>query len=311
MTSIFITRLLPSIAQELLSEHFEVDCHQENKPLPAESLCSIVRQYDGVLSTVVDRFDEDLLRQQKRLKAISNYAVGLDNIDLDAAKNNGVAVYNTPDVVTEPTADMTFALLLALERKVLPAFEFVKRDQWRSWDPWLFLGHSLTGKVMGICGFGRIGKSVGRRAEGFGMKVLYHDPLIQKVDDPLLAGAVSVELDELLERCDYLSIHVPMNDSTRGMFNLQLLSKLKRSPMLINMARGIVVDTEALIHALDKGWVRGAALDVTDPEPLSGSSPLCNMENVIVTPHIGTATEDCRRDMAKAAAENLIRHFRG
>jgi glyoxylate reductase len=311
MTRIFITRKLPSIARELLAKQFEVVVHEENAPFPAASLGAVVRDFDGVLATVVDRFDSALLGQSRCLKAISNYAVGLDNIDLDAARRHGVTVYNTPDVVTESTADLTFALLLALERQVGPAADFVKRDQWRSWDPWLFLGRSLSGKVMGICGLGRIGKAVARRAVGFGMKIVYHDPLPQCVTDPLLAEARAVGLEELLESCDYLSIHLPATNETLGMFNSQLLAKLKRGPVLINMARGTVVDTAALIMALEKGWVRGAALDVSDPEPLSAASPLCHMNNVIVTPHIGTATEDCRFAMAKVAAENLLRHFQG
>jgi len=309
MTRIFITRRLHPLALELLLEHFEVNVHDENSPLPVEAFSEIVREYDGVLSTVIDRFDETLLRQRKKLQVISNYAIGLDNIDVDYARANGVAVYNTPDVVTEPTADMTFALLLALERKVGPAFEFIKQDQWRSWDPWLFLGRGLTGKVMGIHGFGRIGQAVGRRAVGFGMKVVYHDVQIREVNDPLLAGAEAVDLDQLLERCHYLSIHVPLNKATRGLFNRQLLSRVRQRPILLNMARGPVVDTEALVFALQEGWLRGAALDVTDPEPLSGSAPICKLENVIISPHIGTATEECRRDMAEVAAQNLIRHF--
>ena len=311
MTRIYLTRSLPPIARELLAKHFTVDGNDENKPLPYAVLSSIVPLYDGVLATVADRFDEAFFRKPSRLKAISNYAAGLDNIDLAAAKKNRVVLYNTPDVVTEPTADMTFALLLALERQVFRAFDFVKSGQWKSWDPKLFVGHGLKGKVMGICGFGRIGKSVGRRALGFGMRVVYYDPFIENEDHRLSAEAAAVELNELLKICDYLSVHVPMNDSTRRMFNLQLFSKLERSPLFINMARGPVVDTEALIQALEKKWIRGAALDVTDPEPLPGSNPLCGMDNVLITPHIGTATEECRRDMAKEAAEHLIRHFLG
>lgn len=297
------------MAQRLLSEHFEVDAHDENSPLPPEALPEIVREYDGVLSTVIDRFDAPLLRQRIKLQVISNYAIGLDNVDLESARANGVAVYNTPDVVTEPTADMTFALLLALERKVGPAFEFIKQGRWKSWDPWLFLGRGLTGKVIGIHGFGRVGQAVGRRALGFGMQVIYHDVQVPKVEDPLLAGAEAVDLDQLLERSHYLSIHVPLNEATRGIIDRQLLSRAEQRPILVNMARGPVVDPESLIHALQEGWIRGAALDVTDPEPLDGTSPLCAMDNVIITPHIGTATEECRRDMAEVAAQNLIQHF--
>src|SRR3989344_4382795 len=208
MKKIFITRRLPAIAKELLSNHFMVDENPENKPLTPDKILEIVNKYDGILSTVADKFTAEVLINSK-VKVISNYAVGLDNIDLISAKEKGITVYNTPNVVTNSTADLTLALLLSFIRKISSAQTFVKENKWASWDPELFLGEELAGKTLGIIGFGKIGKAVAKRAESFGLKVIYYNR--SKVDSDYKL----VELDYLLENSDYVSIHIPLTPETK------------------------------------------------------------------------------------------------
>lgn len=305
---VFITRRLPSVAKDLLSEHFEVHENNKNEPFPKERLYELVSDYDGILSTVSEKFTKEVLEKKFRLKVISNYAVGLNNIDLEFAKSHNISVYNTPDVVTNSTADMTFALLLSLIRKIPEASEFIKKDKWKSWDPEIFLGEELYGKTFGIIGFGRIGKAVARRALGFGFKILFYNPSL--IESSTIPEAKQVDLDELLKKSDYISIHSPLNDKTKNMINSNLILKMIKKPIIINMARGEIVETNDLLNALKKGLIRGVALDVTNPEPINYDNELLKIENCIITPHIGTATKECRHNMAKLAAENLINHFK-
>lgn len=303
MKKVFITRRLPGIAKETLLPFFEVEENKKNEPLSSEYLKEIVSRYEGILSTIPDKFTKQVLENAKGLKVISNYAVGLDNIDLEFAKTKGIAVFNTPDVVTESTADLTFALLLALIRKIPQARQFVKDDKWRSWDPELFLGEELNGKILGIMGYGRIGKAVAKRALGFGLKVMFYN---RPAPDEGSLLAKPVELEELLKNSDYISVHLPLTDETRGIINLDMFRKMAKKPVILNIARGPIVDTNGLIDALKQGLIRGAALDVVDPEPISGRHPLCGLENCLIVPHIGTATSECRYNMAKLAAQNII-----
>ena len=303
MKTVFITRRLPSIAEEILSKHFKVTANKENKPISPSKLRDAVSRYDAILSTVSDKFTAEVIAKKKNLQVISNYAVGLNNIDVPFAKKHGIAVYNTPDVVTESTADMTFALLLSLIRKVGDARHFVKENRWSDWDPAIFLGEELCGKTFGIIGFGRIGQAVARRAIGFGLRVIYCNRSRKK---PGLGDhARQVTLKTLLAKSDYISIHVPVTND----INKKTIRNMKKRPIIINMARGEIIETDSLVSALRSGDVRGACLDVTDPEPLKGDHPLVNMKNCIVVPHIGTATVECREAMAKLAAENIIDHW--
>lgn len=309
MKTVFITRKLPSIAEEMLSKYFKVIGNKENRPISPGRLCNAVSKYDAILSTVSDKFTAEVMAKKKSLQVISNYGVGLNNIDLPFAKKNGIAVYNTPDVVTESTADMTFALLLSLVRKIDDARRFVKENKWSDWNPAIFLGEELCGKTFGIIGFGRIGQSVARRAVGFGLQVIYCNKSRKKSGNPNLdSNTRQVTLNALLKKSDYISIHVPVTNDTRHLINKKTISNMRRNPIIINMARGEIIETNALATALRRGDVRGACLDVTDPEPLKGKHPLVNMKNCIVVPHIGTATVECRHAMAKLAAENIINH---
>ena len=309
MKKVFITRRLPFIAQEILQKKFKVSCSDINEPCPIDKLEDIVTDYDAVLTTISEKFDKNILKQKKNLKVISNYAIGLDNIDVKYAQSVGITVYNTPDVVTNSTADLTFAILLSLIRKISFAHNFVKKDKWKAWDPELFLGEELNGKMFGILGFGNIGQAVARRALSFGLNIIFYDILKKDVNSLDNQVVKSVGLNELIETSDYLSIHLPLTDETTGLINKNIINKMQKKPIILNMARGDIVITEDLLEALKSGKIRGAGLDVTSPEPLSGNHPLCYLDNCIIVPHIGTATKECRINMARLAAQNIINHF--
>lgn len=309
MKKVFITRRLPSIAREILSKKFEVITNNNNEPYPSEMLSEIVADYDAVLSTVSENFKKEVLNTKGKLQVISNYAVGLDNIDLKCAQSMGISVYNTPDIVTNSTADLTFSILLSLVRKIPQAQNFIRQNKWKSWDPELFLGEELSGKVIGILGFGKIGQAVALRAVGFGLKIIYYDICKKDINSSLSPSVKSVSLDELLEISSIISIHLPLTKKTNGSINKNTISKMKKRPIVLNMARGDIVVTSDLVEALRKGKIRGAGLDVTCPEPLPGNNPLSHFDNCIVVPHIGTATQECRNEMARLAAQNIENHF--
>ena len=237
---------------------------------------------------------------------ISNYAVGLDNISLDFSRKMNIKIYNTPDVVTNSTADLAFSIFLSLVRKITYAEQFVKDDKWKSWDPEMFLGEELCGKTFGIWGFGRIGHAVARRALGFGLKVIYYNHNPVSMDN---LDFEAVELEVLLQKSDFLSINLPLTDKTKGIVNNQIFNQMEKNPIIVNVSRGNIIVTKDLVNALRTGKIRGAALDVTFPEPISGNHELCKFENCIIVPHIGTATFDCRVQMAKFAAQNIIDFF--
>ncbi|MBS0649268.1 MAG: D-glycerate dehydrogenase [Verrucomicrobia bacterium] len=306
MNKIFITRQLMPIAKELLSAHFEVEENPLDQPLSREKLKRVVREFDGILSTIPDRLDREVLEQATRLKVISNCAAGLDNVDTAVAKGRKIAVFNVPDATTESTADMTFAILLSLIRRVGEAESYVKRGLWKGWEPALLLGEELFGKYFGIIGFGKIGKAVAQRALGFGMKVLVFARSKLDLADPRIE---QVSLDELYQKSHFLSLHVPLTTETQGMIDKAAFQKMAQKPVIINMSRGAVIRTDDLVEALKEGAVRGAALDVTDPEPILPTHPLCHLKNCLIVPHIGSATAECRTLLARKAAENLIRFF--
>ena len=309
MKKVFITRRIPSVAKKILQEKFQVSCSDKNEPYPNDQLIDIVTDYDAVLATISEKFDKRILKEKGNLKVISNYAVGFDNIDVDYAQTVGITVYNTPDVVTNSTADLTFSILLSLIRKISLAQNFIKQNKWKAWDPELFLGEELSGKIFGILGFGKIGQAVARRATGFGLNIIYYNRSIARPDSLLKQYVKPVGLNELLKTSDYLSIHLPLTDETKGFINKQTIHKMKKKPIILNMARGDIVNTYDLVEALKSGKIRGAGLDVTSPEPLPGDHPICHFDNCVVVPHIGTATQECRINMAQLAAQNIINHF--
>jgi glyoxylate reductase len=294
MARCFVTRKLPGGALERLGAEHEVDVWPEGVPVPREELLRRVAPAEGLLSMLTDRIDTELLEAALSLRAISNYAVGVDNVDLDAATARGIPVGHTPDVLTDATADLTLALMLAAARKVVEGAELVRRGEWRTWDPNMLLGYDLHGSTVGIVGMGRIGRAVARRVEGFGATVIH------------TSRSGGVPLEELLARSDFVTLHSPLTPETRGLIDDSALSRMKDTAILVNTARGPIVDTHALGRALRAGAIAAAALDVTDPEPLPAGHPLLEAPNVLVVPHIGSATHATREAMADMAVDNLL-----
>ncbi len=265
---------------------------------------------EGLLTWLIDRVDEALLAQMPRLKVVSNLAVGVDNIDLEACTRRGIAVGHTPGVLTEAVADLTMGLLLAVARGIPAAAADARAGRWGLWRPDGWLGREMHGATIGICGLGQIGQAVARRAAAFGLRVLYTSRR-PKPEAEAAWGARRVPWTTLLRESDFLSLHCPLTAETRGLVDARALRQMKPTAYLINMARGPVVDTAALTQALQQGWIAGAALDVTDPEPLPPQHPLYRLPNCLITPHIGSATETTRRRMADLAVANLLAGLRG
>ncbi len=275
-----------------------------------DSLRLYFSEVEGLLTWLTDRVDAALLAQMPRLKVVSNLAVGVDNIDLEACSRRGIPVGHTPGVLTEAVADMTMALLLSIARGVPVAAEDARRGRWGLWQPDQWLGAELHGATLGIFGMGQIGQAVARRAQAFGMRILYTSRRA-KPEAEQRYGARRVGWETLLAESDFLSLHTPLTAETRGVVDAEALAHMKSTAYLINMARGPVVDTEALVHALENGVIAGAALDVTDPEPLPPTHPLYRLPNCLITPHIGSATHTTRRRMADVAIANLLAGLRG
>jgi glyoxylate reductase len=299
MAKIFVTRELPFEALDRLREAHDVDVWEGDLPPDPHSLRERAARAEGLLSLVTDPVSAELLDACPDLKAVANMAVGTDNIDVEAAKARGIAVGNTPDVLTDATADLAFALLLALARKLPQGEAMVRAGSWRTWEPATDLGADLSGATLGIVGRGRIGEAVARRADGFGMEVVHS------------SRSSGVPLEELLERADVVSLHCPLTPETRHLVNDDALARMKESALLVNTARGGVIDQAALRRALIDGSIAGAALDVTEPEPLPADDPLLEAPNLIVVPHIGSATVRTRSKMAAMAVENLLAALSG
>jgi glyoxylate reductase len=299
MARVFVTRVLPFPALDRLrAEHEVEEWPGEMPPGPAE-LRSGVAAAEGLLSLVTDRIDAPLIEGAPRLRAIANMAVGTDNIDLEAAAARGIPVGNTPDVLTDATADIAFALLLALARRIVPGAAMVRDGAWKTWEPAKDLGADLAGATLGIVGWGRIGQAVARRAEGFGMEVTHS------------SRSSGVPLEELLARADFVSVHTPLTPETRHLIDADVLARMKTTALLVNTSRGGVVDQDALRAALHAGEIAGAALDVTDPEPLPADHPLLDAPNLLVVPHVGSATVRTRAKMAAMAVDNLLAALAG
>jgi glyoxylate reductase len=266
----------------------------------------------GVLTLLTDRVDNEFLdRVGPGLRVVSNYAVGFDNIDVAACAARGIAVGNTPGALTETTADFAFALIMAAARRIPEAARYVRERHWLTWGPMLFLGSDVHGTTLGIVGFGRIGQAVARRARGFGMTVLYSSR--RRVDPTIEAelGATFVTLPDLLARSDFVSLHVTLGEGTRHLIDAAALALMKPSAILVNTARGPVVDSAALYAALANGRIAAAALDVTDPEPIRTDDPLLELDNCLILPHVASATTAARGRMAEMAAANLLAGVRG
>lgn len=306
---VFVTRIIPNI--ERLQSVCDADIWQYEFPPPYETLCQRVNGVDGILCMLTDKVDDALMDAAgPSLKVISQMAVGYDNIDISAAKERGIVVGNTPGVLTETTADLTFALLLAAARRLYEGTQYILEGKWQTWHPMTLLGHDVTGATLGIVGLGRIGSAVAKRAAGFDMRILVYGPRISDAEAAQI-GAERVTLDDLLQRSDFVSLHCPLRPETRHLINRETLARMKPSAILINTTRGGVVDQAALYWALVNGVIAGAALDVTDPEPLPADDPLLKLPNVIIVPHVGSATVGTRGKMAQIAIDNLIAGLSG
>ncbi|MDJ0901829.1 MAG: D-glycerate dehydrogenase [Xenococcus sp. MO_188.B8] len=303
---VFITRRLPNIDLARLHQIAEVETWEEKQPPPYSILLDKVKQIDGLLCLLTDAIDKQIIETATSLKVISQMAVGYDNIDVATATARGIPVGNTPGVLTNATADLTWALLMAAARRIVEAEKFVRAGQWQTWEPTLLLGADLNGSTLGIVGFGRIGQAVARRAQGFDMKILYYSRHRKELALERSLGLEYAELSTLLSESDFVTLHASLSAETSHLINDRAFELMKSSAILINTARGGIVDPSALERALKNNQIAGAALDVTDPEPIPLDSPLLKLDNVIITPHIGSASYQTRAKMAQMAVDNLI-----
>jgi glyoxylate reductase len=307
---VFVSRHLPGPALERLAEAADVEVWPEELPPSPEELTRQARQSDALLTLLTDRIDAPLLDSAPGLLVVSNMATGFDNIDVPAATAHGVLATRTPGVLSETTADFAFALLLAAARRVVEGDRLVRDGRWKTWGPETLLGQDVHGATLGIVGLGGIGSEVAKRGRGFGMRVLYTGPS-RKPDAEHELGVEFRSLDDLLRESDFVSLHAPLTPETKHLINARTLHLMKPTAALINTGRGPLVDQPALYEALRSGVIAAAALDVTDPEPMSADDPLRTLPNVIVTPHIASASVATRSRMALLAAENLLAALRG
>jgi glyoxylate reductase len=308
---IFVTRRLPVATMSFLEDHFSVACNPFNRVLSRKELLRGVVGQDGLLPLLTDRIDGAVMDQAgPRLKIIANYAVGFNNIDLPAATARKIAVTNTPGVLTDTTADLTLALILAVARRIVESDVYTRAGKYKGWAPLLFVGTDLHHKTLGLMGFGRIGTAVARRALGFEMRLLYHDegPVDLKMAKQVKAQRVDKET--LLRESDFISLHVPLNPETHHLMGSKEFSLMKPTSFIVNTSRGEVINEKALVAALRKKQIAGAALDVYEQEP-EISPALKKMPNVILLPHIGSASLETRTKMGMIAAENLLAYFKG
>jgi glyoxylate reductase len=308
---VFVTRLIPEAGLKRVRAACDADVWAESMPPPPDVLLKRLAGCDGVLSLLTDRFDAAVIDALPQLRVISNYAVGFNNIDVAAATERGIAVGNTPGVLTEATADMAFCLLIAAARRVVEGHRYTLSGEWKTWEPLGHIGQDLGGKTIGIFGMGRIGSVLAQRCRGgWGMNVIYHDARRNEEAERGL-GARRVDFETLLRESDFLSVHTDLNDSTRGVFDLAAFRKMKPTAVFVNTARGPVVKQRDLYEALRDGVIFAAGLDVTDPEPPSLDDPLLSLPNVIIAPHIASGTIAARNGMAEIAADNLLLGLEG
>jgi glyoxylate reductase len=309
---VLVTRVIPDAGLGLVREACDVDLWDEELPPPRDELLRRVRGVDGLLSLLTDRVDDELLDAAgSQLRVVSNFAVGFDNIDVPALTRRGIPAGNTPGVLTDTTADLAFALLMAAARRIPESLDYVREGRWKTWGPMLLMGVDIHGATLGIVGFGRIGREMARRGRGFGMNVIYHDVHPATAEEEAELGARRVEMDELLREADFITLHVNLTDETNHLIDADALRAMKPTAVLVNTSRGPVVDPDALEAALRDGEIFAAGLDVTEPEPLPADHPLVALPNCLVVPHIASASRVTRDQMAEMAAANLLAGLRG
>ncbi len=308
---VFVSRLIDREALDMIAKVAGMEVWRDELPPPYEVLLEKVKDVDGLLSLLSDRVDTTLMDAAPKLKVISNLAVGYDNIDITEATKRGIQVGNTPGVLTETTADIAFTLLMAAARRVVEADRHVRKGQWKTWGPMILLGQDIHHATLGIIGLGRIGIEIAKRARGFNMNVLYHDVVRNEEAERQLGVKYISELNELLSTSDFISVHVPLLPGTHHLIGASEFAVMKPTVVFINTSRGQVVDQKALYEALRLGKIFAAGIDVTEVEPISIDDPLLILENVVITPHIASASVHTRKNMALMAAENLLAGLRG
>ncbi len=309
---VFVARRIPDDGIDPIVAATDAIVWPDDLPPPRDELLRAVAGCEGVVTLLTDRVDDEFLDAAgPQLRVVSNYAVGFDNVDVPACTRRGIPVGNTPGVLTETTADLAWALMMAAARRLPEGDRYVRAGNWKTWGPLLLLGPDVHGSTLGVVGFGRIGQAVARRAAGFGMTIVYHD--VQRAEAAVEAehGATFLPLEKLLAQADFVSLHVNLTPETRGLINAEKLGWMKPTAVLVNTSRGPVVDPGALADALRNGTIFAAALDVTDPEPIPTDDPLLSLDNCLVVPHIASASRATRGKMAEMAAANLLAGLRG
>jgi len=304
MKKVYITSNIPDVADELLKEQFEVDKNVENKELTKEDLIELGNAYDGLITSLTDVFDAAVLSQIKRTKIFANYAVGFNNFDIDYAKKNNIVITNTPEVLSDTTAETAISLLFAVSRKIVEADTYVRKGNWQGFSPKLLLGKDIHSKTIGIIGAGRIGHRFAEKMRGFHMQVLYHNRH-RDLSFEKSFNAMYKSLEDLLKESDIVSIHVPLTKATNQMITKKELALMKSDAILINTSRGPVINEEDLINVLKNKEIYGAGLDVFENEPAINEA-FMTLDNVVLTPHIGSASIETREEMARMAAKNVL-----
>jgi len=303
---VFVTREIPKPALNILKVKVDLKVWSKEDPPSKDVIMREVRNIEGLMCLLTDPIDTEVIDAGKDLKVISQVAVGYDNVDVEAATRRGIYVTNTPGVLTETTADLTWALLMAVARRIVEADKYVRRGDWKiPWGLMMMLGSDVYGKTIGVVGLGRIGLAIARRAKGFDMRILYHSRT-RKPDVEKELGIEYVDFETLLKESDFVTLHVPLTPETCHMIGEKELKLMKNTAYVINTSRGPIVDEAALYKALKEGWIKGAALDVHEKEPTDPDNPLLKLDNVVLTPHIGSASVETRTRMAVMAAENLV-----
>ena len=307
---VYVTRLLPTPAMDKIHSFCDAKVWEGELPPPRDVLLNNVAEMEGLLSLLTDKIDGELMDKAPKLKVVSNCAVGFDNIDIKAATERGIIVGNTPGVLTDTTADFAFALMLAAARRVAEGDRIVRAGKWKTWGPMILLGPDVHDATLGIVGLGRIGSAIARRAKGFRMNLIYSDVIRNKQAEEEF-GIKFVDIDTLLAQSDFITLHTNLTPETYHMIGQKQFEKMKKTAILINTSRGPIVDNMALYEALKSGKIAYAALDVTEPEPIPANHPLLTLENVIVAPHIASASVATRTKMGVMAADNLIAGLKG
>ena len=307
---VFVTQNIPQAGLDLLMKECEVFVNKEDRVLSKGEIIERLKGMDGMVCLLTDAIDGEIMDAEPNLKVISNYAVGFNNIDVEAATERGIPVTNTPGVLTETTADFAWALLMAIARRVVEADKFTRAGKFKGWRPQLLLGSDVYGKTIGIVGMGRIGQAMARRARGFDMNILYYDEYRPDPEVEKELGLTYVPFDELLQKADYVSIHVPLMESTHHLISERELKLMKKTAYLINSARGPIVDEKALVKPLQEKEIAGAGLDVFEDEPELAPG-LAELDNVVIAPHIASATIETRSKMATMAAEGCLSVLKG